>query len=101
MSIDREVIKHLEALARIELREGEVDAITEQLNRIIGLVEKLKSVDTTDIPPTKFIAHVGGSSLREDVVHNGLPRDVILGQAPDATDEFFRVPRVFDRGEEQ
>ena len=37
---------------------------------------------------------------RTDDVTPGLDRAVVLSQAPDATKEFFRVPRVIGRGEE-
>jgi aspartyl-tRNA(Asn)/glutamyl-tRNA(Gln) amidotransferase subunit C len=101
--INRDVIAHLEKLARIHLAPDEVDAITAQLDRIVGMVESLQSVDVTGIEPTLGVSHENaaeGEHAREDVVTPGLDRTVVLSQAPDATNEFFRVPRVIGQGEE-
>jgi aspartyl-tRNA(Asn)/glutamyl-tRNA(Gln) amidotransferase subunit C len=99
--IDRDVIRHLESLARIDLAPEEVGPITEQLNRIVALVERLQSVNVTGVEPTRAMSHEdAGHDLREDAVAPGLDRADVLAQAPDATREFFRVPRVISRGEE-
>lgn len=99
MKIDRDTIRHLERLARIELDADEVARITEQLDRIVAFVAELQSVDTDGVAPTGLIAHAAGAPLREDVAREGLPREVVLDQAPDAAAGFFRVPRVIERGE--
>jgi len=99
MKIDRETIRHLERLARIELEAGEVAQITEQLDRIVAFVEQLQSVDTEGVPPTGLIAHAEGAPLREDELRESLPRDLLMEQAPDPADGYFRVPRVIERGE--
>ena len=99
MTIDRDTIKHLEKLARLELSPDEVAPITEQLNRIVEFVQKLQSVDTSNVEATKLIALASEEHLRDDNQVDGLERETVLGQAPDATEEFFRVPRVIDRGD--
>lgn len=101
--IDRNVIAHLEKLARIKLSPDEVEMITGQLDRIVAMVESLQAVDVTGVEPTRGMAHDPsreGEHARADEVTPGLSREVVLGQAPDATEEFFRVPRVIGRDEE-
>jgi aspartyl-tRNA(Asn)/glutamyl-tRNA(Gln) amidotransferase subunit C len=101
--IDRDVIAHLERLARIHLSPDEVEMITDQLDRIVAMVESLQKVDVDGVAPTLGVSHETASETehaREDRVVSGLDRDVVLAQAPDATKEFFRVPRVIGRGEE-
>lgn len=99
--IDRDVIRHLERLARIDLTPDEVGPITEQLNRIVALVERLQAVDVAGVEPTRAMSHGdAGQDLRADEVTPGLDRADVLAEAPDATAEFFRVPRVISRGEE-
>ena len=101
--INREVIGHLERLARIHLAPDEVEAITAQLDRIVALVESLQAVDVSGVEPTLGMSHESaaeGEHAREDRVVPGLNRAVVLAQAPDAAKEFFRVPRVIGRGEE-
>jgi len=99
VKIDRDVIAHLEQLARLEIPPDQIDRATEQLGRIIAFVQKLQSVDTSGVPPTGMIAHAGREALRDDEVRPGLDRETILEQAPDRTEEYFRVPPVIDRGD--
>ena len=101
--INREVIRHLERLARIDLSHGEVEVITGQLDRIVALVESLQAVDVSGIEPTLGMSHeraAEGEHVRADKVVPGLDRAVVLKEAPDATKEFFRVPRVIGRDDE-
>jgi aspartyl-tRNA(Asn)/glutamyl-tRNA(Gln) amidotransferase subunit C len=101
--INRDVIRHLERLARIDLAPDEVEAITAQIDRILTMVETLQSVDVTGIEPTGGMSHETAREnehVRADEVTPGLDRAIVLEQAPDATSEFFRVPRVIGRGDE-
>ena len=101
--INRDTVAHLEKLARITLAPDEVEMITGQLDRIVAMVESLQAVDVTGVEPTLGMSHetsAEGEHVRADEVTPGLERDVVLKQAPDATKEFFRVPRVIGRDEE-
>jgi len=97
MKIDLKTIVHLEALARIELTPEERDVLSGQLDRIVEYVEQIQGLDTDDVAPTSAVVHESGSALRRDVVEPGLDRDVVLGEAPDAKDGYFRVPKIIER----
>jgi aspartyl-tRNA(Asn)/glutamyl-tRNA(Gln) amidotransferase subunit C len=97
--IDRNVVHHLERLARIDLAPDEVDMITEQLGRIVGFVEKLQAANIEGVEPTRAMSHEATDHVREDVTTPSLDRAIVLKQAPDATKEYFRVPRVIEKGE--
>jgi len=101
--INRDVIAHLEKLSRIHLSPDEVEAITGQIDRIVDMVESLQAVDVSGVEATVGMSHEPAAEdehTRTDDVTPGLDRAVVLSQAPDATKEFFRVPRVIGRGEE-
>jgi aspartyl-tRNA(Asn)/glutamyl-tRNA(Gln) amidotransferase subunit C len=98
--INRDVVHHLEKLARIDLSPDEVEMITEQLGRIVGFVEKLQAADIAGIEPTRAMSHEAADHVREDVVTPSLDRKRVLAEAPDAAQEYFRVPRVI-KGEEE
>jgi len=101
--ITPEGIAHLERLARIHLAPEEVEAITAQLDRIVAMVESLQAVDVSGVEPTLGMSHemaAEGEHMRADETAPGLDRAVVLSQAPDATKEFFRVPRVIARDDE-
>ncbi len=97
MKIDRETIEHLEKLARIELDEVEREKLAGQLDRIVKFVEKLDELDTSDV---EFEKYRGYQPVSSNFPASWLGRDKTLEQAPDTHKEYFRVPRVIDRGED-
>jgi aspartyl-tRNA(Asn)/glutamyl-tRNA(Gln) amidotransferase subunit C len=97
MRIDLKMITHLEGLSRIELTPEERILLSEQLDRIVGFCEQLQELDTGDIAPTSAVVHESRRELRPDRVEPGLDRDVVLGEAPDPKDGFFRVPKIIER----
>jgi len=98
--IDRDAVRHLERLARIELSPDEVEMITEQLGRIVGFVEKLQEADVAGVDPTRAMSHEPSDHVREDAVTPPLDRKTVLDEAPDAAGDFFRVPRVIGGGDD-
>ena len=50
--IDREQLLHVAHLARLELREDEVERLEAQLNDILAAVSKVSELDLSDVPPT-------------------------------------------------
>jgi aspartyl-tRNA(Asn)/glutamyl-tRNA(Gln) amidotransferase subunit C len=59
--------------------------------------EQLQALDTDNVVPTSAVVHESEGALREDDVEPGLDRDVVLGEAPDAKDGYFRVPKIIER----
>ena len=92
--IDLKTVKHVSALARIEMNEDELEQYGAQLNVILGYVEKLQELDTTNVPP---MAHVMASAtpMREDRLTEGLGERV-LANAPQREERFFKVPQVIE-----
>ena len=60
MPITRTDVEKIADLARLELTAEETDLFTEQLSSIIGYVEKLNELDTTNVPPMSHCAPAGG-----------------------------------------
>jgi len=100
MKIDRKLIAHLEDLARIELSPQEVEKLSGQLDRIVSYVEQLQKVDTKGVEPTRFVFAGGPKAMRKDEPRPGLPRELVLAEAPEEEKGFFRVPPIIGRGEE-
>jgi len=97
--MNRELIGHLERLARIDLTDEERRTLTDQLTRIVEFVEKVQSVDTSGVDASPLDGRFDAGRVRDDEPAPGLDRDQALGRAPDAAGGFFRVPPVIDRGE--
>ena len=97
MGFDKKMLAHLQELARIELTPEEEDRLTEQLASIVRYCEQLQEVNTENIAPTSAVVHEADRKLRPDIPEKGLDRDIVLAQAPDAVDGFFRVPKIVER----
>jgi aspartyl-tRNA(Asn)/glutamyl-tRNA(Gln) amidotransferase subunit C len=50
--LNKDEVKKVAALARLDLSEEEVETLTPQLSNILGFIDQLKEVDTTDVQPT-------------------------------------------------
>ena len=67
MSISREDVIHVSNLARLNLREDEVEKFTEQLGAILEHIAKLNEVDTEGVEPTSHVLDLV-NVFREDAV---------------------------------
>lgn len=93
MKIDAAEVNRIAALAQLALTDAEVALLVSQLDAILGYVEKLDELDTTDVEPTAHAFPVT-QPLRDDVPSPGLSVDEALGNAPDRDESSFVVPRV-------
>ncbi|WP_163335926.1 Asp-tRNA(Asn)/Glu-tRNA(Gln) amidotransferase subunit GatC [Desulfopila sp. IMCC35008] len=93
MKITQEEILHVANLARLNLTENEQVTMTEQLDTILSYVDKLSELNTEGVEPTTH-AHKKVNAFREDVVHESLPREEALSNAPENNNEMFKVPKI-------
>jgi len=95
MRLSREEIEHVALLSRLKLTDEEVERFTGQLNSILGYFEELKEADTSQISGTTHVVPMV-NVMREDVMRPSIDPEVAVSNAPDKTDEFFKVPRVVE-----
>ena len=91
-------MRHLGVLARIALRDDEVERLTGQLSAIVDNIAKVLEVATPDVPATSHPIPLE-NVFRPDVVGGMLTVEQVLRNAPDATDDRFKVTAIL--GEEQ
>jgi aspartyl-tRNA(Asn)/glutamyl-tRNA(Gln) amidotransferase subunit C len=91
--IARDTVEKIAKLARLKLSETELEKYTDQLNQILGHVEKLNELDTTSIQATSHAVEIP-DPLREDKVVVSHVIEEVLKISPDHEDNFFRVPKV-------
>lgn len=99
MKITRKDVEYVAALAHLELTGEEVERMQQQLDSILGYVDKLNELDTAKVEP---MAQVLAESrpdvgLRTDALRAGLRREDALAAAPDKDEIFFKVPKVIER----
>jgi len=93
--ISREDVVHVARLARLELSDTEMERMREQLNGILGYIDKLKELDVSGVEPTSHAVPLV-NVMREDAVVPPFAQDAMLANAPDRVGEFFRVPRIIE-----
>jgi len=93
MAITREDVLHVARLARLEIPEGDVEAVQAQLGAILEAVGTVSELDLADVEPTSHPLDVV-NVWAEDEPRPSLPREDALANAPDPEDGQFRVPAV-------
>ena len=91
MAIDREQLRHVAHLARLELSDEELDRLGPQLNDIIAAVSKVSELDLTDVPATSHPLDVV-NVWAEDVPRPCLTVEEALANAPERDGNYFKVP---------
>lgn len=95
MNITKKDVEHIALLSRLKLTEEEKETFVEQLSGILTHVEKLNEVNTNGIEPTSHVIKMQ-NVMRDDIVTGSLPIKKALANAPDRTEEFFRVPKIIE-----
>lgn len=93
--VNKELVKYVAALARLQFDESELDVFTEKFKSILEYVEQLKELDVSDVPPTYHVNQLR-DKVREDEIKASLDIKEVLKNAPDRKDGFFKVPRVVE-----
>jgi aspartyl-tRNA(Asn)/glutamyl-tRNA(Gln) amidotransferase subunit C len=102
MSLSDDQVRRLARLARIAIRPEESAAVIDRLNRVLGLIDQMRAVDTAGIEP---MAHAldaqlpEGQRLRPDVVTEAVAettRELYQSVAPAVQDGLYLVPKVIE-----
>lgn len=92
--ISQDDVRHLAQLSNLDLPEEEATSLRGDLERIVGYIEQLSSLDTEGIVPTYQVTGLQ-NVWRDDVVDNyGINREALLALAPDADQDQIKVPKV-------
>lgn len=95
MNVTDEDVKHIAALARLELAPREKELYRLQLEKILQWMGKLGELDTSRVEPT---AHVLGieNVTRDDVPSVFENRTALLSNAPERERDLFKVKKVIE-----
>lgn len=95
MSIDKDTARRVAHLARIEVSEGDLAPLAEELSGILEFMEQLTEVDVEGVEPMTSVTPMA-LKRRKDAVTDGGATEKILANAPDAREGFFTVPKVVE-----
>jgi aspartyl-tRNA(Asn)/glutamyl-tRNA(Gln) amidotransferase subunit C len=93
MPVTKEDIIRTARLARLELSPEQMEAMTQTLGKVFQYIDQLHEVDTTGVEPLHHVLDVY-NVMDDDIPHQCLSREEALANAPDRTEEYFRVPRI-------
>lgn len=96
MEVNDALIDNLAELARLKFSEQEKAGIKDDLQRMISFVEKLKEVDTAGVKPLLHMTDVM-NVYREDEVKGSMNKKDALANAPEADENYFKVPKVIKK----
>lgn len=112
MKVTESDVLHVAELANLELTPEERVRLLQDLNSILEYVDRLKQLDTANVPPMAQVSDRYGVeqarsgsdrfayASRDDLLHGlrpSLPREQAVGLAPSHDDGFFRVPKVIEK----
>lgn len=96
MSVTKEEVYYVANLAMLQLKESEAEGLQKDMNKILGYIDTLNELDTSDIEPLEHVMEITASTFRKDIAKEPLSHEEALKNAPDADSDYFRVPRVIE-----
>jgi aspartyl-tRNA(Asn)/glutamyl-tRNA(Gln) amidotransferase subunit C len=112
MKINDKDVSRVADLANLELTDEERTRMVGDLNSILGHIDRLNELDTTNVEPmaqvsdrygvdsSKSGSERFGYATREDELEGlrrSLPQEVALASAPGSDGTFFKVPKVIEK----
>jgi aspartyl-tRNA(Asn)/glutamyl-tRNA(Gln) amidotransferase subunit C len=112
MKITETDVRYVADLANLELTEEERAHMQRDLNSILTYMDSLNELNTENVTPMAQVSDRYGVdqsrqgserfnyASREDIVEGlrkSLPHEEALANAPDADENFFKVPKVIER----
>jgi aspartyl-tRNA(Asn)/glutamyl-tRNA(Gln) amidotransferase subunit C len=95
MALTLEEVRHIAHLARLHLTADEEARYRIQLSAILDYAARLRSVDTSSIPPTASVLPLD-APLRQDLANPSAAASHLITNAPEAEEGMFRIPPVFE-----
>lgn len=97
MKITEETVDKIAELSKLEFNASEKQALIGDMNKILTFMEKLNELDTEGVEPLIYMTDEV-NALRPDIMKNDVTHEEALKNAPKKDSDYFRVPKVLERG---
>lgn len=99
--ITEQEVEHIAYLSRLALTQQEIELYSKQLESILEYMEKLNSVDTSNVEPVSSIIMLYKGvdikiNFREDNPQLSNCQKEILNNAPEKVNNFIKVEKVIE-----
>jgi len=91
--ISKEEVQHIAKLARLGLKEEELEKFQKDLSSILDYIETLKKVDISNVEPTSHSVLIENLT-RKDEIKKSNTEEKIVKQFPEQKDNFNKVKHV-------
>ena len=95
MGIDEKTIKKIAQLARIRIGDNDINELQNDLNRIVGFVDKMSGVNIEKVEEFRF-GETSLSEMRVDEVVEESNSEQILSNTKNKKEDFFVVPKIVE-----
>ena len=96
MEINDAMFEKLANLAKLKFNDFEKIQIKNDLQNMIGFIEKMNDIDTTNVEPLLHMT-ANVNMMREDVVTESITNEEAMQNAVDKNGAFFIVPKVIKK----
>ena len=93
MKVDKELIKNVGEVARLNLSSKEIDEFVIELKEVLENFSLIDKCDTSKVEPS-FQPVELKNALREDKVVKGLSQEEALSNSKDKKDGYFKGPKA-------
>ena len=93
--MDRETVRTICYLARLEIDQNKSEKIQKELETIIELIGSLQSIDTSNVEPLYSPLEMTAFK-HEDIEASDNEKDKFLENAAESNEDYFLVPRVVE-----
>ncbi|MBF0521810.1 MAG: Asp-tRNA(Asn)/Glu-tRNA(Gln) amidotransferase subunit GatC [Candidatus Omnitrophica bacterium] len=93
--ISKNDVKYVASLSRIHLKDEEVQALTQDLERILGYIKNLEKLDTSHVEPTSHVLPLK-NVFREDIIKPSFSQQEALKISVEQQNGFFKVPKIIE-----
>lgn len=110
MKVTEKDVRYVEDLANLELSDLERNRMVKDLNSILGYIDQLNELDTSDVEPMSQVQSAGQAAdastggrgdhsyvMREDQPRPSLAHEIAMTNAPETDGVYFKVPRVIEK----
>jgi aspartyl-tRNA(Asn)/glutamyl-tRNA(Gln) amidotransferase subunit C len=108
MNVSLKEVAYVADLAHLDLTAEERERMVKDLNAILGFIDKLNELDTTQVAPmAQVMAGASAESASTALAYArrpddasaqpSLPHEDALQNAPARNPDFFKVPKVIER----
>ncbi len=95
-TVDTKTIDEIAHLARLEFNEEAKKEIANDVNRMLGFIDKLNELNTDNVEPLIYI-NSESNVLRADEPEVTVTQKEALKNAPNKDSDYFKAPKVIEQ----